>query len=168
MITRNDAADGRPRWQDLDPTASVLLPSSLPDVLAELNRTQSVVQDLTSVIAANRARDLELAERIAARAGYLFDTDPSDMELDDLVDALLEEVAGRHLSAAVQAMEPDVDAVFFVLDADGRITGPVHPSEDKAREWAERMLKDRHGRQFTVVRRVATCNSRVLNEWKEG
>lgn len=141
MITSNDTAGGRPRWQDLDPTASVLLPSSLPDVLAE---------------------------RIAARAGCLFDADPSDMELDDLVDALLEEVAGRHLSAAIQAMEPDVDAVFFVLDADGRITGPVHPSEDKAREWAERMLKDRQGRQFTVVRRVATCNSRVLNEWKEG
>lgn len=139
MITSNDTAGGRPRWQDL-----------------------------TFVIAANSARDLKLAERIAARAGCLFDADPSDMELDDLVDALLEEVAGRHLSAAIQAMEPDVDAVFFVLDADGRITGPVHPSEDKARDWAERMLKDRQGRQFTVVRRVATCNSRVLNEWKEG
>ena len=170
MITSNDTAGGRPRWQDLDPTASVLLPSSLPDVLAELNRTQSVVQDLTSVIAANRARDLELAERIAARAGYLFDTDPSDMELDDLVDALLEEVAGRHLSAAIQAMEPDVDAVFFVLDADGRITGPVHDTEKKARAWVAQAAELRQGTAFTIARRIAHCNTRVAVaiDWKEG
>lgn len=137
------------------------------DLERELQRTQCVVQDLTAVIAAKCARDLELAERIAARAAHLFDADTSDMELEDLIDALLEEVAGQHISAEIQAMEPDVDAVFFALNEDGRITGPIHPSEAKAREWGERMLKDRQGRQFTVVRRVATCSTRVLIDWTE-
>lgn len=167
MITRNDSADGRPRWQDLDPTASVLLPSSLPDVLAELAKAQEVVQDMIAVISAKVANERDLAERIAARAGHLFDLETSDLELDDLIDGLLEYAVSAHIQAEVQAMEPeDAPGVFLVLNAEGRITGPFHNSDGDARAYIQQF--GRSSSQFLVARRVATCTTRIVADWKEG
>ena len=98
----------------------------------------------------------------------MLDTDTSDMELPELVGALIDFALGEHARAQVMSMEPeDATGVFLVLNADGRITGPVHDTEKKAREWAELGAQMREGKAFTIARRIAHCNTRVVIDWKE-
>ncbi len=162
------------RWQDADPgdpagdhTGSGISDAAWQDLRAQLARAQEVVQDMTAVIGAKVANERDLAERIAARAGHLFDLETSDLELDELIDGLLEYAVSAHIQAEVQAMEPeDAPGVFLVLNADGRITGPVHDSDAAARAYVQQC--GRASSAFMVVRRVATCTTRIVADWKEG
>ena len=172
MISNHSTAGVR--WQDADPgdpagdhTASCVGDASCQDLRAELARAQEVVQDMIAVISAKVANERDLAERIAARAGHLFDLETSDLELDDLIDGLLEYAVSAHIQAEVQAMEPeDAPGVFLVLNADGRIIGPFHNSDGDARAYIQQF--GRSSSQFMVARRVATCTTRIVADWKEG
>lgn len=129
----------------------------------------NLLQDMTAIIAAKCAQERTLAEQIAQAIGPMLDTDTSDMELPELVGALIDFALGEHARAQVMSMEPEeAPGVFLVLNADGRITGPVHDTEKKAREWAELGAQMREGKAFTIARRIAHCNTRVAIDWKEG
>lgn len=135
----------------------------------ELNSALNVIQDMSAVIAANCAQERTLAEQIANAIGPMLDTDPSDMDLPELVGALIDFAIGEHARAQVMSMEPeDAPGVFLVLNADGRITGPVHDTEKKARAWGAQAAELRQGTAFTIARRIAHCNTRVAIDWKEG
>lgn len=135
----------------------------------ELTRAKSVAQDLTAIIAAKCDQERTLAEQIAQAIGPMLDTDTSDMELTELVGALIDFALGEHARAQVMSMEPeDAPGVFLVLNADGRITGPFHDTEKKARAWAAQAAEVRQGTAFTVARRIAHCNTRIAIDWKEG
>lgn len=138
------------------------------DIERELTRAQSVVQDMTAIIAAKCEQERTLAEQIATAIGPMLDTDTSDMELPELVGALIDFALGEHARAQVMSMEPEeAPGAFMVLNADGRITGPVHDSEKTAREWAMHAAEHRQGAAFTIARRIAHCNTRVVIDWKE-
>lgn len=129
----------------------------------------NLLQDMTAIIAAKCKQERTLAEQIAQAIGPMLDTDTSDMELPELVGALIDFALGEHARAQVMSMEPeDAPGVFLVLNDDGRITGPVHDTEKKAREWAELAAQMREGNAFTIARRIAHCNTRVAIDWKEG
>ena len=137
------------------------------DIERELTRAQSVVQDMTAIIAAKCEQERTLAEQIATAIGPMLDTDTSDMELPELVGALIDFALGEHARAQVMSMEPEeAPGAFLVLNADGRITGPVHDSEKTAREWARHAAEHRQGAAFTIARRIAHCNTRVVIDWK--
>ena len=149
------------------------LQQTVADLDDELARAKSVVQDMTAIIAAIFAakcdQERTLAEQIAQAIGPMLDTDTSDMELPELVGALIDFALGEHARAQVMSMEPeDAPGVFLVLNADGRITGPVHDTEKKARAWAAQAAEVRQGTAFTVARRIAHCNTRIAIDWKEG
>ena len=129
----------------------------------------NLVQDMTAIISAKCKQERTLAEQIAQAIGPMLDTDTSDMELPELVGALIDFALGEHARAQVMSMEPEeAPGVFLVLNTDGRITGPVHDTEKKAREWAELGAQMREGKAFTIARRIAHCNTRVAIDWKEG
>lgn len=129
----------------------------------------NLLQDMTAIIAAKCKQERTLAEQIAQAIGPMLDTDTSDMELPELVGALIDFALGEHARAQVMSMEPEeAPGVFLVLNADGRITGPVHDTEKKAREWAELGAQMREGKAFTIARRIAHCNTRIAIDWKEG
>lgn len=135
----------------------------------DLTRAKSVVQDMTAIIAAKCEQERTLSEQIAQAIGPMLDTDPSDMELPELVGALIDFALGEHARAQVMSMEPEESpGAFLVLNADGRITGPVHDTEKKARAWAAQAAEVRQGTAFTVARRIAHCNTRIAIDWKEG
>ena len=139
------------------------------DINEKLISAESVVQDMTAIIAAKCEQERTLAEQIAQAVGPMLDTDTSDMELTELVAALIDFALGEHARAQVMSMEPeDAPGVFLVLTADGRITGPFHDTEKKAREWAELCAQMREGKAFTIARRIAHFNTRVVIDWKEG
>ncbi len=139
------------------------------DLERDLNSARNVVQDMTAIIAAKCEQERTLAEQIAQAIGPMLDTDPSDMELPELVGALIDFALGEHARAQVMSMEPEeAPGVFLVLNTDGRITGPVHDTEKKAREWAELSAQMREGKAFTIARRIAHCNTRIAIDWKEG
>ena len=129
----------------------------------------NLLQDMTAIIAAKCKQERTLAELIAQAIGPMLDTDTSDMELPELVGALIDFALGEHARAQVMSMEPEeAPGVFLVLTADGRITGPFHDTEKKAREWAELCAQMREGKAFTIARRIAHFNTRVVIDWKEG
>ena len=129
----------------------------------------NLLQDMTAIIAAKCKQERTLAEQIAQAIGPMLDTDTSDMELPELVGALIDFALGEHARAQVMSMEPEeAPGVFLVLNADGRITGPVHDTEKKARDWAELGAQMREGKAFTIARRIAHCNTRIAIDWKEG
>ena len=129
----------------------------------------NLLQDMTAIIAAKCEQERTIAEQIAQAIGPMLDTDTSDMELPELVGALIDFALGEHARAQVMSMEPEeAPGVFLVLNTDGRITGPVHDTEKKAREWAELGAQMREGKAFTIARRIAHCNTRVAIDWKEG
>lgn len=134
---------------------------------AELNNAQGLVQDMTAIIAARCAQDLALSEQIAHAIGDTLDTDPADMDLPELVQALIDYARDQHVRAEAMAIEPDPTpappATFFVLNFDGRITGRAHNSDSDARAWAA----NNGAGAFTIVRVVASCTTRVATEWKE-
>ncbi len=133
----------------------------------ELNSALNVIQDMSAVIAANCAQERTLAEQIANAIGPMLDTDTSDMDLPELVGALIDFALGEHARAQVMSMEPeDAPGVFLLLNGDGRITGPIHKSDRDARAWAQQYRGS--SSIFTVVRRVATCTTRIETDWKEG
>ena len=145
------------------------LQQAVADIDDELARAKSVVQDMTAIIAAKCKQERTLADQIAQAIGPMLDTDTSDMELPELVGALIDFALGEHARAQVMSMEPeDAPGVFLVLNADGRITGPVHDTEKKARAWAAQAAEVRQGTAFTVARRIAHCNTRIAIDWKEG
>ena len=165
LAYRQGAADQREKRKALQ--------QAVADIDDELARAKSVVQDMTAIIAAIFAakcdQERTLAEQIAQAIGPMLDTDTSDMELTELVGALIDFALGEHARAQVMSMEPeDAPGVFLVLNADGRITGPVHDSEKKARAWAAQAAEVRQGTAFTVARRIAHCNTRIAIDWKEG
>lgn len=107
-------------------------------------------------------------EQIADAIGPMLELDTSDMDLPELVGALIDFAIGEHARAQVMSMEPEgAPGVFLVLNADGRITGPVHDAEKKARAWAAQAAEARQGSAFTVARRIAHCNTRIAIDWKE-
>lgn len=127
----------------------------------------ALLQDMTAIIAAKCKQERTLAEQIAQAIGPMLDTDTSDMELPELVGALIDFALGEHARAQVMSMEPEeAPGVFLVLNADGRITGPVHKSDRDARAHAQQCGRSSSG--FTIVRRVATCTTRIETDWKEG
>lgn len=161
LAYRQGAADQREKRKALQQTVA--------DLDDELTRAKSAVQDMTAIIAAKCDQERTLAEQIAQAIGPMLDTDTSDMELPDLVGALVDFALGEHARAQVMSMEPeDAPGVFLVLNADGRITGPVHDTEKKARDWAELGAQMREGKAFTIARRIAHCNTRIAIDWKEG
>lgn len=158
---RFGAADQREKRKALQQTVA--------DLDDDLTRAKSVVQDMTAIIAAKCKQERTLAEQIAQAIGPMLDTDTSDMELTELVGALIDFALGEHARAQVMSMEPEeAPGVFLVLNADGRITGPVHDTEKKARDWAELGAQMREGKAFTIARRIAHCNTRIAIDWKEG
>lgn len=127
----------------------------------------NLLQDMTAIIAAKCAQERTLAEQIAQAIGPMLDTDSSDMELPELVGALIDFALGEHARAQVMSMEPDPLAdVFMVLNAEGRITGPFHNSDRAARDYVQQF--GRSSSSFMVARRVATCTTRIAADWKEG
>ena len=146
--------------------------AELRDRVAELedalSKAQGLAQDLTGIVGVKCQDELRLAEQIAGALNPMLDADTSDMELPELVGALVDFALGEHAHAQVMSMEPeDAPGVFLVLNADGRITGPVHDSEKTAREWARHAAEHRQGAAFTIARRIAHCNTRVVIDWKE-
>ena len=114
-----------------------------------------------------REQKRKLSEQIAQAIGPMIDAETSDMDLPELVAALIDFALGEHARAQAISMEPeDAPGVFLVLNADGRITGPVHKSDRDARAYAQQY--GRSSSSFTVVRRVATCTARIETDWKEG
>ena len=161
LAYRQGAADQREKRKALQQAGA--------DIDDELARAKSVVQDMTAIIAAKVKQERTLAEQIAQAIGPMLDTDTSDMELTELVGALIDFALGEHARAQVMSMEPEeAPGVFLVLNADGRITGPVHDTEKKARDWAELGAQMREGKAFTIARRIAHCNTRIAIDWKEG
>jgi len=145
------------------------LKANAEQLAEDLSIDRSVFNDLVAVIAVKVKQERTLAEQIAQAIAPMLDTDTSDMELPELVGALIDFALGEHARAQVMSMEPeDAPGVFLVLNADGRITGPVHDTEKKAREWAELGAQMREGKAFTIARRIAHCNTRVAIDWKEG
>lgn len=145
--------------------------AELRDRVAELegalSRAQGLAQDLTRIIGVSCQDELRLAEQIAAALAPQLEADTSDMDLPELVAALIDFALGEHARAQVMSMEPeDAPGVFLVLNADGRITGPVHKSDRDARAHAQQYGRSSSG--FTIVRRVATCTTRIETDWKEG
>lgn len=127
----------------------------------------TLVQDMTAIIAAKCEQERTLSEQIAQAIGPMLDTDPSDMELPELVGALIDLALGEHARAQVMSMEPEeAPGVFLVLNADGRITGPFHNSDGDARAYINQV--GRSSSQFIVARRVASCTTRIAADWKEG
>ena len=127
----------------------------------------TLVQDMTAIIAAKCEQERTLAEQIAQAIGPMLDTDTSDMELPELVGALIDFALGEHARAQVMSMEPEESpGVFLVLNADGRITGPFHNSDGDARAYINQV--GRSSSQFMVARRVASCTTRIAADWKEG
>ena len=161
LAYRQGAADQREKRKALQ--------QAVADIDDELARAKSVVQDMTAIIAAKVKQERTLAEQIAQAIGPMLDTDTSDMELPELVGALIDFALGEHARAQVMSMEPeDAPGVFLVLNADGRISGPVHDTEKKARGWAAQAAEVRQGNAFTIARRIAHCNTRIAIDWKEG
>lgn len=143
------------------------LQQTIADLDDELRRAKSVVQDMTAIIAAKCKQERSLSEQIAQAIGPMLDTDTSDMELPELVGALIDFALGEHARAQVMSMEPeDAPGVFLVLNADGRITGPFHNSDGDARAYINQV--GRSSSQFMVARRVASCTTRIAADWKEG
>ena len=127
----------------------------------------NLLQDMTAIIAAKCEQERTLAEQIAQAIGPMLDTDTSDMELTELVGALIDFALGEHARAQVMSMEPEgAPGVFLVLNADGRITGPFHNSDGDARAYINQV--GRSSSQFMVARRVASCTTRIAADWKEG
>ena len=127
----------------------------------------NLLQDMTAIIAAKCEQERTLAEQIAQAIGPMLDTDTSDMELPELVGALIDFALGEHARAQVMSMEPeDAPGVFLVLNTDGRITGPFHNSDGDARAYINQF--GRSSSQFMVARRVASCTTRIAADWKEG
>lgn len=156
---RFGAADQREKRKALQQTVA--------DLDDELARAKSVVQDMTAIIAAKCDQERTLAEQIAQAIGPMLDTDTSDMELTELVGALIDFALGEHARAQVMSMEPEESpGVFLVLNADGRITGPFHNSDGAARAYINQV--GRSSSQFMVARRVASCTTRIAADWKEG
>lgn len=145
--------------------------AELRDRVAELedalSKAQGLAQDLTGIVGVKCQDELRLAEQIAGALNPMLDADTSDMDLPELVAALIDFALGEHARAQVMSMEPDdAHGVFLVLNADGRITGPIHESDRDARAYAQQCGRSSSG--FTVVRRVATCTTRIETDWKEG
>ena len=137
------------------------------DLDDELARAKSVVQDMTTIIAAKCEQERTLAEQIAQAIGPMLDPDTSDMELPELVGALIDFALSEHARAQVMSMEPEeAPGVFLVLNAEGRITGPFHNSDGDARAYINQF--GRSSSQFMVARRVASCTTRIAADWKEG
>ena len=130
----------------------------------------TLVQDMTAIIAAKCEQERTLSEQIAQAIGPLWtELDTSDMDLQELVDGLVGMVNGQAIRIETMSAEAeDAPGVFLVLNADGRITGPVHDTEKKARDWAELGAQMREGKAFTIARRIAHCNTRIAIDWKEG
>ncbi len=127
----------------------------------------NLLQDMTAIIAAKCKQERTLAEQIAQAIGPMLDTDTSDMELPELVGALIDFALGEHARAQVMSMEPEeAPGVFLVLNAEGRITGPFHNSDGDARAYINQF--GRSSSQFMVARRVASCTTRIAADWKEG
>ena len=132
-----------------------------------LSKAQGLAQDLTGIVGVKCQDEPRLAEQIAGALNPMLDADTSDMDLPELVAALIDFALGEHARAQVMSMEPDdAHGVFLVLNADGRITGPIHESDRDARAYAQQCGRSSSG--FTVVRRVATCTTRIETDWKEG
>ena len=124
----------------------------------------NLLQDMTAIIAAKCKQERTLAEQIAQAIGPMLDTDTSDMELPDLVAALIDFALGEHARAQVMSMEPEESpGVFLVLNGDGRITGPFHNSDGDARAYINQV--GRSSSQFMVARRVASCTTRIAADW---
>lgn len=145
--------------------------AELRDRVAELedalSKAQGLAQDLTGIVGVKCQDELRLAEQIAGALNPMLDADTSDMDLPELVAALIDFALGEHARAQVMSMEPEeAPGVFLVLDGDGRITGPIHNSDRDALAYA--LHHRRSSRGFTVVRRVATCTIRIETDWKEG
>lgn len=145
--------------------------TELRDRVAELedalSKAQSLAQDLTGIIGVKCQDELRLAEQIAAALAPQLEADTSDMDLPELVSALIDFAMGEYARAEVMSMEPEpLPEVFLVLNSDGRITGPIHKSDRDARAYAKQC--GRSSSSFTVVRRVATCTTRIETDWKEG
>lgn len=131
----------------------------------DLTRAKSVVQDMTAIIAAKCEQDLKIAEQIAQAIGPMLDTDTSDMELPELVGAIIDFALGEHARAQVMSMEPeDAPGVFLVLNESGRHIGPFHYTAREAQAWVSKQF-GHDGYEFTVVRRVATTSLSI--KWKE-
>ena len=147
--------------------------AELRDRVAELedalSKAQGLAQDPTGIVGVKCQDELRLAEQIAGALNPMLDADTSDMDLPELVAALIDFALGEHARAQVMSMEPEeAPGVFLVLNADGRITGPVHDTEKKAREFAAQAAELRPGGAFTVARRIAHGTTRVAIDWKEG
>lgn len=141
---------------------------SVEDLAAKLARAESVVHDMTAVIAAKCEQELKLSEQIADAIGPMLELDTSDMELPELVAALIDVARIEKASAQVTNMEPEeAPGVFMVLDSNGRLAGPPHDTAQKAREHIEVLAAQRAGHRFVVARRIAICNTRIAIDWKE-
>ena len=141
---------------------------TVEDLAAKLSRAESVVHDMTAVIAAKCEQEMKLSEQIADAIGTMLDLDTSDMDLPQLVAALIDVARIEKASAQVASMEPeDAPGVFMVLDSNGRLTGPTHDTAKKARDHVELLDAKREGHRFVVARRIAICSTSVAVDWKE-
>lgn len=141
---------------------------SVEDLAEKLDRAESVAHDMTAVIAAKCEQERKLSEQIAHVISTMLEIDTSDMELPELVAALIDVARIEKASAQVANMEPEeAPGVFMVLDSNGRITGPSHDTAKKAREHVELLAAQRADHRFVVARRVAICSTSVAVDWKE-
>jgi hypothetical protein len=138
------------------------------DLKRELERACTVVQDMTDIIAAKCAQEYKLSEQIAAAIGFMLDTDTSDMELPELVGALIDFALGEHARAEVMSMEPEeAPGVFLVQQPNGRNVQCPCNTRKAAMERADAMLLEgTNGTELYVVQRLARCVAVVEIEWE--
>jgi len=129
----------------------------------------TLVQDMTAIIAAKCDQERTLAEQIAQAIGPMLDTDTSDMELPELVGALIDFALGEHARAQVMSMEPEnADGVFLVQQPNGRSVSCPCITRTAAMARAEAMLNEgTNGLELQVVQRLARCVAVVETEWNE-
>lgn len=158
---RQGAADQREKRKALQQTVA--------DLDDELTRAKSVVQDMTAIIAAKREQERTLAEQIAQAIAPMIDTDTSDMELPELVAALIDVALREHARAQIMSMEPEnPDGVFLVQQPNGRTVSCPCITRTAATARAEAMLQDgTNGLELHVVQRLARCVAHIETEFKE-
>lgn len=145
------------------------LQQTVADLDDELTRAKAVVQDMTAIIAAKCEQERTLAEQIAQAIAPMIDTDTSDMELPELVAALIDVALNAHFSDLATPVTPEnPDGVFLVQQPNGRTVSCPCITRTAATARAEAMLQEgTNGLELHVVQRLARCVAHIETEFKE-
>lgn len=122
---------------------------------AQIESREQALTDTCAIVAELSNERDALESLIADRCADLFDVEPSDLSLPDMVEALIEAYQAERVRAGVRAMVPESPApASYIVLVDGHRIGPMFDTEQAARAQVEELVHANPTYRFALVCRV--------------